>query len=228
MKTIRISKKKIAKMKQHIFSAFDFPIDQEQGAVTGTAEYLRMITEWKKREKALQESEARYESILEASNTGVWEYDTANHTDRYSSSYFTYLGYEPDEFADETGIVDAGFWESMLHPEDRQKAVNTFFGYLGAGSPGTYENTFRLRKKDGTWVWFLSRGKTLRDEDGNPTNLTIGTHTDITHQKQTEIYRDAGREVLNTLNQPLDFVEALQQVADGLNTAPVSIPSGSV
>ena len=216
MKTIRISKKKIAKMKQQIFNVFAFPMYQENGAAAGTVDYLRVITESKKREKALRESEARYESILQASNTGVWEYDAANHTDRYSPSYFTYLGYEPGEFADETGIVDADFWESMLHPEDRQKAVNTFFGYLEAGSPGTYENTFRLRKKDGTWVWFLSRGKTLRDEDGNPTNLTIGTHTDVTHQKQTEIYREAGREVLNTLNQPLDFVEALQRVADDL------------
>ena len=55
-----------------------------------------------------------------------------------------------------------------------------------AGGVDAFENEFRMRHKDGHWVWILDRGKVLgRDEDGRPLRL-IGTHTDITGQKAGE------------------------------------------
>ena len=49
-----------------------------------------------------------------------------------------------------------------------------------------YENYYRLKHSDGHWVWILSRGNTLRDENGNITSITLGTHIDITEQKKVE------------------------------------------
>ncbi len=77
-------------------------------------------------------------------------------------------------------------WIDLLHPDDRIEAVRKFTQYLEDGSPGIYENYFRMRHADGCWVWIYSRGITLRDKNEVLTDKTIGTHINITDSKMTE------------------------------------------
>lgn len=137
-------------------------------------------------EKSLRESEERYKSIISVSNTGAWEYHKDTNYLWCSPEYFTMLGYDPREFIDSGRVNLEDSWKNLLHPDDRQKASQVFSDYVRSGSPGMYDNHFRMRHKDGHWIWVWSRGKNLRNPDGTLTQLTVGTHIDITARKLAE------------------------------------------
>lgn len=131
-------------------------------------------------------NEERYKSIITVSNTGAWEYHVNSGFLWCSPAYFDMLGYDADGF-DLSGNPNLKEnWIDLLHPEDREKAANHFAEYLKGNVPGMYENHFRLRHKNGSWIWIWSRGQTLRASDGKLTDLTVGTHIDITKTKQQE------------------------------------------
>lgn len=64
-----------------------------------------------------------------------------------------------------------------------------------------YENTFRMRHRDGHYLWILSRGRTLTDTAGRPTSITVGTHIDITQRKLAEQQMSESEERYRTLAQ---------------------------
>ena len=163
------------------------PLTDSRGNVIGLLSTLSDITQSKQAEAKATEDAQRYRALIAVSNTGAWEW----HSDKAylwcSPEYFTILGWNPSGF-DLSGAPNLKeTWIDLLHPEDRDQAKNHFLNYLDSGSLGMYENCFRMRHRDGHWKWILSRGMTLRDSNGNPSSRTVGTHIDITIQKQTEI-----------------------------------------
>jgi PAS domain S-box-containing protein len=144
------------------------------------------VTKQKKTEELLRQSNERYKSIITVSNTGAWEYKNDSDYLWCSPEYFTMLGYNPNDFIKEGRVNLKEVWINLLHPEDREKADNTFADYLKKGSAGMYENYFRMKHINGSWIWIWSRGQTLRKPDGTLTDLTVGTHIDITSQKEAE------------------------------------------
>ena len=87
------------------------------------------------------------------------------------------MGTRPMEFL---SIGCKGMWSDLIHPDDKDEACLNFENYL-KNPQGMYENHFRMKHKDGHWVPIWSRGKTIRDEEGNITTRTIGTHIDVSH-----------------------------------------------
>jgi PAS domain S-box-containing protein len=148
--------------------------------------------ERRKAEAALRESEEkyrlseeRYKSIISVSNTGAWEYHPDTDYLWCSPEYFAMLGLDPAWFHMDGRSNLKEAWFDLLHPEDREKAYRNFSDYVSRGS-GLYENHFRMRHKDGHWAWIWARGQTLRDQGDSITNLTVGTHIDITQSKLAE------------------------------------------
>ena len=151
-------------------------------------------------ETALRESEQRLALALEAATDGVYDLDFANGTAHYSPRYFTMLGYEPTELS-----ASLETWRSLLHPDDRPVAEKAMARYFGRQAEEHSIET-RLRAKDGSWRWMLSRGRlTGRDPAGNPLRL-IGTHVDITEHKLAEL----------ALCRAKDFAERLIATANAL------------
>ncbi len=160
-------------------------IQRADGSVNTVAQILD-ITERKQAEEEIKESAARYKALISVSNTGAWEYHLSTDFLWCSPEYFSMLGRDINEFdlSGKSNLKET--WIDLLHPEDRARASQRFAEYLKNGSVGMYENYFRLQHKDGHWVWILSRGRTLRDGNGNITDLTNGTHIDISGQKLAE------------------------------------------
>jgi PAS domain S-box-containing protein len=138
-------------------------------------------------EDAIKENKERYRSIIASSNTGAWEYHSDSKYLWCSPEYFELIGYSEKTFLETHKLTVEDAWINLLHPDDKNRAREHFANYMASGSSGLYENYFRLRHKNGGWVWIWSRGQTLRNADGTRSNITLGTHIDITEKKNLEI-----------------------------------------
>jgi len=136
--------------------------------------------------ESLKASEARYRSVIAVSNTGVWEFHKKTKHFWCSPEYFSMLGHsEGNDAAHDQENMD-NVLLNLLHPDDRERIARHFSDYLATDAHEMYEDTFRMQHQKGHWVWIWSRGQTLHNPDGSPSDLTIGTHIDITKQKEAE------------------------------------------
>ena len=134
----------------------------------------------RKAQQALALAEQRWQFALEGSETGVWDHDLVSGEVIYSKRYKEIFGYEDDAVLDgESG------WEDRVHPDDLARVRADREEYL-AGQSQTYANERRMRCRDGSWKWILSRGMVVaRDAQGHPLRL-IGTHADFTQRHERE------------------------------------------
>jgi len=132
----------------------------------------------KEAETALRESEERLEMALSAANLGSWDWKVQTGHVRYDERWADMLGVDLDEIDPH---IDT--WKERIHPDDQETVRNAIQPHL-AGDTDFYEVEHRLRAKDGSWQWILSRGRVVeRDDEGNPLRV-VGTHLDITERKE--------------------------------------------
>jgi PAS domain S-box-containing protein len=146
------------------------------------------LTERKRAEAALRESEERLRLAFAGAQEGVWDWNLETNAVVYSARWKQMLGYEEDEIEPHVSA-----WERLVHPDDRRVADEANDSV--ASGEATYEAEFRLRHKDGHYVHVLSRGFPVRREPGGPVIRIVGTHFDLTERKQAEeIERQADEE----------------------------------
>ncbi len=142
--------------------------------------FARNITQRKKAETVLMESENRLRKTLEATSDGVWIRNLQTGEVYYGAKWATVLGYSKEDLR--SGKIT---WESLLHPEDRPKAVQALRDHLHGKTPA-YEAEFRLRNSSNQWQWIHARGRVIEySATGKPVRF-VGTHTDITSRKVME------------------------------------------
>jgi len=137
------------------------------------------ITERKRAELALRQSQERLALVIEGSSDGVWDWDLVSKEVYFSTRWKSMLGYADHEVDDHFSA-----WERLVHPDDRERAQARLGAYL-SGQTSTYELEHRLRHKDGSYRWILARGVALRDPAGKPVRMA-GSHLDLTARKQAE------------------------------------------
>ena len=129
----------------------------------------------------LRDSEFRWKYALEGAGEGVWDWDSELGQTVYSQRWKQMLGYSEDELSNQPAE-----WERLLHPDDAGVVLAILQRYLDSTSD-VYEAEYRMACKDGSWRWIRARGMAVtRDAAGKPVR-TIGTHADITRQKEQEI-----------------------------------------
>ena len=140
----------------------------------------RDITDYKKAEENLRKSEETYRLTLEATNDGFWDWDILSGNTVFSQRFYTMLGYNPGDFP---ATFDA--WSELIHPDDREHTVSELIRQVQEKCEFP-QIEYRIRAKNGTWIWILGRGKPVAyDEQGKVTRL-IGTNTDITQRNKIE------------------------------------------
>ncbi|MEO8666940.1 MAG: PAS domain-containing protein [Bauldia sp.] len=138
------------------------------------------ITQRREAEVALEASESRWSFALESARQGVWDHDVAAGKNFYSPVWCAILGYEVAELSN-----DQSAWLALVHPDDLPSLEQELHSYFN-GSADSFEIEFRMRHKDGHWVWIHDRGKVVERSGAGRPQRVIGTHTDVTARKAAE------------------------------------------
>jgi PAS domain S-box-containing protein len=127
------------------------------------------ITERKKTEAALRDSEERFRAITNSIDQMLWSTLPDGHHDYYNQRWYDFTGVP-------VGSTDGEGWNGMFHPDDQERAWNVWRQCLTTGEP--YHIEYRLRHKSGAYRWVLGRAQAVRDNAGNITRW-FGSCTDI-------------------------------------------------
>jgi len=134
------------------------------------------ITARRQAEEALGESEARFRMLADSIPQLAWIADETGAINWYNQRWFDYTGTTLDE-------MQGWGWKKVHEPAHLDRVVAGFQRAIGAGEP--WEDTFRLRARDGQYRWFLSRAVPIRDGNGRVVRW-FGTNTDVTEQRAVE------------------------------------------
>lgn len=133
------------------------------------------VSHLKRHERELEHERASLASVISGTDAGTWRWNVQTGETQFNDRWTSMLGYRLDEL-DARSVVT---WRELLHPDDREKVKQVLDRYF-AGELSNYESKFRMRHKDGHWVWIQSRGRiTDYTADGQPEWMS-GTHLDIT------------------------------------------------
>lgn len=128
-------------------------------------------------ERAEQDQRARF--ALECAGQWVWEWDLVTDRVWRSPNWQRTLGY-----ADGEAVEDAAPW-NIVHPDDRPAAAAAV-ARIVTGEAQQFEANYRLKHRDGSWRWFMSRGRVAaRGPDGRATRV-LAASIDVNHQKKKE------------------------------------------
>ncbi|MDD5176531.1 MAG: EAL domain-containing protein [Sterolibacterium sp.] len=166
---------------------------------------LQEMAERRRIETALSESEERYALAERGANDGLWDWDIGVDRIYFSPRWKSMLGY-----ADQALGSTATNWFDLVHAED----LAVLRGHLAAHFSEETEHfsaEHRMRHKDGTYRWVLTRGIAIRDASGKAIRMA-GSQTDITDRKQAEqqLFHDAFHDPLTDLPNRALFVNRLQ------------------
>ncbi|MCW7468679.1 PAS domain-containing protein [Leptospira kanakyensis] len=151
------------------------------------------ITEQKRAESALKESNERYALILEVSSDGWFDWDLTNDSVIYSRRWWLEFGND-----EKPENVQISYWKSLIHPDD-QEWVSEFLDNIMHSQRETFEFSFQMKKRKGNYAHVLSRCYIQRDASGNKIRM-VGSNSDLTEIKKIEYTLRKAKEMAEAAN----------------------------
>jgi diguanylate cyclase (GGDEF)-like protein/PAS domain S-box-containing protein len=127
----------------------------------------------------LRDSQERYALAVGGANDGIWDRDFTADRVYFSPRWKAMLGHAEDEIRD---LPEE--WLARIHPADLATHREALDAHV-RGETEHFESEHRMRHRDGTYRWFLTRGVAIRDRTGRPTRMA-GSMSDITARKAAE------------------------------------------
>jgi PAS domain S-box-containing protein len=143
-----------------------------QGSDTTITKRIQLMEE-------LKQQRERYELAINGSNDGIWDWNIQTNEIFFSDRWKAQLGYQPDEIKH-----DFEEFRNRIHPDDLTRVLKSIDDYISSVDL-VYDNDFRLKNKNGEYVWIRSRGALIRDAAGLPYRMA-GSHTDITEKNKSK------------------------------------------
>lgn len=140
---------------------------------------FRDVSETRRAQTQLKENEERFKLAVRATRCGVWDHDLKSGAFWWSPEFLSMLGYSEPEI---TASLDAKL--SLIHPEDVAWVKTSSERYL-AQEATDYNPEYRMKHKDGSWVWVEDRGTAEWDAAGIAIRFS-GTMSDCTERKRFE------------------------------------------
>lgn len=142
----------------------------------------REITDRKKAEERLAESEERFAIVAMMTTDAVWDWDVATGHVQWNSNIASVFGH--DDVPVEDGFRE---WEAKIHPDDRARVVSSVLDAID-GQAVTWLEEYRFRRGTGTYVEVLDQGHIIRNAAGEATRMVSGVR-DITETRLNEAKR---------------------------------------
>ncbi|HSR08770.1 MAG TPA: PAS domain S-box protein, partial [Bryobacteraceae bacterium] len=156
------------------------PVVDQDGRCTHVLWSARNVSDRVKAASALLASEERYALATEATLDGIFDWNLATGDSHLSPRLKEILGFRDDELPN-----DFSAFFSRVHSEDLNWLSQLVVRLNADRTLEKFDHEVRLRRKDGSYCWVVSRGQVVRDALGQPTRF-IGAIRDITERKQAE------------------------------------------
>ena len=155
-----------------------YPLTDGNGQSFSINVVVQEITDRKRTEEALRNSEERLRMGLQAAQMGTWDWNILENKIIWSSNMEALFGLASGEF-------DGSYEQfvARLHPEDRDRVLEAIDAAMPPGA--NYDIEFRVLYPDGTIRWALSQGRVFHDASGQPVRMT-GIDLDISDRKISE------------------------------------------
>lgn len=154
------------------------PGGDEIGALAAAAQDL--LDHVARRDAELESAGTRFDLAVDAIDAAMWDENLSEGKVWWSPGYYRLLGYGEDEISPTVGA-----WEMLVHPDDRAAAAEAAERCM-AGLTDRYNAIYRMRRKDGAWVWIEDHGSVQRDADGLPVRF-VGMMRDVSRRRQAEL-----------------------------------------
>jgi PAS domain S-box-containing protein len=152
------------------------PVKDANGNVVAASAIARDITQRKRIEAALRESEARFHMMADTAPVMVWMADPEQGCTFFNKRWLEFTGRTLEQ------EVGSG-WISGIHAQDQLRCRDTYHEAIRQQHPFTME--YRLRRADGTYRWIVDTGVPRFEPDGTLSGY-IGSCIDLTERKEME------------------------------------------
>jgi len=174
----------IAEQKTVEFDEFYPPLDKWFGvraypSEVGLSIYFRDVTEQRQAQEDLRISEERFRLLSRATKDAIWDWNLLTDEVWWNEGIKTLFGYRPAELE-----PDSRSWTNRIHPDDRDRTVQSIRQIIDGGGSG-WQHEYRFLRKDGSVAHVLDRGYVMRDAGGNAVRM-IGGMTDMTERRKLE------------------------------------------
>jgi PAS domain S-box-containing protein len=155
-------------------------INQNLELSSQNKELVKREIELIKSKQKFEKSEELYRLAIAATNLGIWDWNVEENTIYFSKLWKSQVGYKENELEDKFST-----WQNLLHPDDFKEATKSINDYI-KNPVGQYNSKFRLRHKNGSYVWISASSETILNKKGEVVRM-YGSHIDISETKFSEL-----------------------------------------
>ncbi|MEO7924170.1 MAG: PAS domain S-box protein [Chitinophagaceae bacterium] len=168
------------------------PLKNAEGKIISLLGVTRDITERKKADEIIRQSNERFEKVTEATNDAIWDWDIVNDNLYRGNGFNTLFGYEVNK-----NIQAANFWQEKFHSEDLLLIKESLEKVIEDPNATHWQQEYRIIKNTGKTAAVIDRGIIIRSRTGKAIRM-VGAMTDITYRKE---YEDSLKQLNETLEQ---------------------------